>query len=72
MMYWSRIQIAKATPEGTLVSDPYALETNWDVGTYEVSKFPICFRCVHRLTVRTIGTAASSRIRLKLMYTKDT
>ncbi|CAM9173894.1 unnamed protein product [Choristocarpus tenellus] len=29
----NRIQIAKATSEGTLVSEPYTLETNWDIGT---------------------------------------
>lgn len=32
----NRIQIAKATAEGTLVSDAYELMTNWEIATYDV------------------------------------
>lgn len=30
----NRIQIAKATADGTLVSEPFELPTDWDVGTF--------------------------------------
>merc|ERR1712194_603504 len=30
----NRIQIAKATPDEVLISDPYELETNWDSAEY--------------------------------------
>lgn len=32
----SRIQIAKATSEGTLVSEPYELTTDWETANYDV------------------------------------
>ena len=32
----SRIQIAKATSEGTLVSDPYELTTDWETANFDV------------------------------------
>ena len=32
----SRIQIAKATAEGTLVSEPYELTTDWETANYDV------------------------------------
>jgi 20S proteasome subunit beta 7 len=31
----SRIQIAKSTAEETIVSDPYVLQTDWEVATYD-------------------------------------
>jgi 20S proteasome subunit beta 7 len=31
----ARIQIAKATADGTLVSDPYVINTDWDTATYD-------------------------------------
>lgn len=31
----SRIQIAKATEDGTLVSDPYELETDWETANFD-------------------------------------
>lgn len=31
---YNEIQIAKATDEGTLVSEPYTLETSWDIATF--------------------------------------
>lgn len=32
----NRIQIAKATAEGTLVSEPYELETDWETANFDV------------------------------------
>ena len=32
----SRIQIAKATAEGTLISDPYELTTDWETANFDV------------------------------------
>jgi 20S proteasome subunit beta 7 len=32
----SRIQIAKATAEGTLVSEPYELTTDWETANFDV------------------------------------
>lgn len=31
----NRIQIAKSTADETIISDPYVLETNWEVATYD-------------------------------------
>ena len=31
-----RIQIAKATSEGTLISDPYEISHDWETANYEV------------------------------------
>jgi 20S proteasome subunit beta 7 len=31
----SRIQIAKATTEGTVISDPFELTTDWETATYD-------------------------------------
>jgi 20S proteasome subunit beta 7 len=31
----NRVQLAKVTQEGTLVSEPYELQTDWEVATYE-------------------------------------
>ena len=32
----SRIQIAKATAEGVLVSEPFELQTDWETANYDV------------------------------------
>jgi 20S proteasome subunit beta 7 len=32
----SRIQIAKATREGTIVSEPYELQTDWETANYDL------------------------------------
>lgn len=34
----NRIQIAKATPEGTMVSDPYTVETSWSLASFAQPK----------------------------------
>eukprot|EP01038_Epipyxis_sp_PR26KG_P010082 gene10082-13548_t len=44
----SRIQIAKATLEGTVVSEPYELTTDWVTATYEAR---------HATTVNTDGSS---------------
>lgn len=36
----SRIQIAKATADGNLISEPYINETHWEVATYEARHNP--------------------------------
>ena len=36
----SRIQIAKATAEGTLVSEPFDLQTDWETATYDARHAP--------------------------------
>ncbi len=34
----NRIQVAKVNSEGVLVSEPFNIETSWDIGSYAIPK----------------------------------